>query len=410
MHNLEDVINADLCIACGACKGISKSAISYFEHRGIPIPQLDKNEAESLFQFCPGKGYDILKMGRDLYGNESKYDVDLGFYNSFYAAKTKDPEILKNASSGGMITTLLDYLISTNMVQGAVVTKFSYGPGGPSPMPYIAINKNELLDAQGSKYCPVSTLNILQSVRSFPGKVVWVGTPCQIAALRLIQSYDCDIKNKVILTIANFCGGFRDFREVRRLAEICEVNYNDITALRYRGDGQPGFMRIENCHGKKFMLPYPDYVRYTGYSKIKRCRLCVDATGELADFACGDAWIPRFLRTKIPWSIVLARSFLATDILNQMKAKQAIVTEEISISELIKSQSDNLYSKKKRHFARSNFYSLFFGKVPVFDGGFYEIKSGFFLELRVHCKYLFFVFLEKIKLYRIVAKLIGRYR
>ena len=39
--------------------------------------------------------------------------------------------------------------------------------------------------------------------------------------------------------------------------------------------------------------------------KYSRCRLCVDATGELADLSFGDAWIERFLKTKKEKMVVL---------------------------------------------------------------------------------------------------------
>lgn len=278
------------------------------------------------------------------------------------------------------------------------------------PMSYIASTKSELLEAQGSKYCPVTTLSALRTLREFPGKIAWVGTPCQIAGLRMIQEDNPVLREKIPFTIANFCGGFRDNREARRLSSLCGVKFQNIKNFRYRGDGQPGFMRIETTDGECHKLPYPDYARWTGFSKLKRCRLCVDAMGELADFSCGDAWLPRFLNTGIPWSILMARSEAASNILQEMKTAKSIIVEGISVDELKRSQHDNLQSKKNRQHARRRLFSYLKIRMPVYDGGYKNIAGGFLRELRIHCQYLVCSFLEQLRLYQFVAALLGRYR
>lgn len=410
VDTLSNVVKHRLCVACGACAGLSSKEVTFKEQYGIPIPQLDFLNSDQLFRFCPGKGYDIERIGHSLFGDGTHYDVELGHYRTFCAARSTDVHIAGNASSGGAITAILLHLLDTGRIKGALVAKFIYGRRGPSPTPYIARNKDELLESQGSKYCPVMTLAALSTVREFPGNIAWVGPPCQIAALRMIQAEDNELCEKIPFTITNFCGGFRDFREARRLAELSGVRFEDISSFRYRGDGQPGFMRIETRQGGLHRLPYPDYARRTGYSKMKRCRLCVDATGELADFACGDAWIPRFLSTGIPWSIVLTRSEAATNIVQEMIAANSIAAQDITIDELKKSQRDNLTSKKHRQHARRKLFALLRSATPAYDGGYPRLSGGLFQEMRIHCQYLIFYKLEQMKLYKFVAKLIGRYR
>lgn len=407
---IKDVVNSGLCISCGACAAMSPEKIAFTERHGMLLPKVNSKNNDRLIRYCPGGGYEIVKLGRELYGDATNHDIELGHYRIFCAARSLDKEIAVNASSGGVITAILLYLLETNRIQGAVVTKFTYGSSGPKTLTYIATNKKELLESQGSKYCPVVALESLHAVRTFPGKVAWVGTPCQIAGLRMIQADDRELKEKIAFTVANFCGGFRDFREARRLAELCRVRFEDINMFRYRGDGQPGFMRIETRQGEKHMLPYPDYARLTGYTKLQRCRLCVDAMGELADFNCGDAWIPRFISTKIPWSIVMTRSTAATDIFQKMRDANILETAEITLAELKKSQYDNLRSKKTRQHARRKIYAMLGIDMPVYDGGYENTRGGLLLELRIHFTYVVFGFMEKIKLYKFLDKAIHKYR
>jgi coenzyme F420 hydrogenase subunit beta len=410
MNNIQQVVQHDLCISCGACAVAAADPVDFVERKGIFVPDGKVLKDTNLLKYCPGKGYEIIKMGQDCWGKATEYDIDIGRYKSFVAARSTSSEVCKNASSGGVITAILLHLLDSGSVSGAVVTKFEYGKHGPTPVSYIARNKSELLDSQGSKYCPVVNLKCISAVKDFDGTVAWVGTPCQIAGLRLRMQDDQQLRKKIKFTVANFCGGFRDYREARRLVALCGETFKDVTDFRYRGGGQPGFMRVKTREGNVYKLPYPDYAKKTGYTKLKRCRLCVDATGELADFSCGDAWIPRFLATGEPWSIIIMRSEAAMDIIKQMKATNDIVTQDISIGELKRSQYDNLLSKKTRQQARRKLYALLRGGMPVFDGGYRSGSGGLLKEMRIHCQYAIFSLLEKMRLYKYVAKLIGRYR
>ncbi len=55
-----------------------------------------------------------------------------------------------------------------------------------------------------------------------------------------------------------------------------------------RGGGHPGSMLMKDNNNNQFKVSYKDYGGYSGYTKILRCHLCVDATGELADISLGD--------------------------------------------------------------------------------------------------------------------------
>ena len=141
------------------------------------------------------------------------YLLELGSYHSIFAAQSCDKEILKRASSGGVMTLIGLYLLENNFVDGVVVTGISYGNEGPRPFGYIANNKKMLMEAQGSKYTPSPTMSILNEIISKPGKYVVVGTPCQIAGLEKARKINSVLDESIYLTITNFCGGFRDYIE-----------------------------------------------------------------------------------------------------------------------------------------------------------------------------------------------------
>jgi coenzyme F420 hydrogenase subunit beta len=376
----------------------------------IPIAVDDRSWGSGKeFDICPGKGYPIVKIAQYLFPDAPNFDTELGRWRVAYAARTTDEQIIRNASSGGVMTGIAAYLLESGIVDGVVTTKLKYGENGPRPKTTIVTKKQDLFQTQGSKYCPVTVFDTEPDIATFNGKLAFIGTPCQIAALRMLQQQDPSIGEKVILTIGNFCGGYRDLRETDKIIERAGFRKTKVSFFRYRGGGQPGSMLIKDRDCREVQLPYPQYSRMTGIVKYLRCRICVDATGELADISCGDAWIPRFLETKKGWSIVMARSELAEKILTKMQQTGDLCISDVSVQEIKASQYDNLNSKKKRQTARMKMFQLLGKKLPSFDGSYYPRTSNLLFELKVHLSHSVFATLEKIGLYKPFAKLIGRY-
>lgn len=385
---------------------------AYVERRGRYEPRPSRKDTEwdnNAITVCPARGYPLIMMSQSLFEG-IRYDVDLGHVHSRTAAHTRQTELLENASSGGIITALAEYLLATERVDGVVTTRFIYGQQGPEPESFIARSSTELREGQGSKYCPVPALSALRELPHADEKVAFIGPPCQIAAVRLLKQHVPDYGNCVAYTIGNFCGGIRDLRHMRYLIKRQGFKLEDVCRFRFRGGGQPGSMLIEDRNGRSRIREYPDYGTDTGFTKLHRCRLCVDATAELADFACGDAWLERFLESENMWSIVLARSEAATNILGKMRQADLLRTENISDEEIKLSQRTNLLSKKERQFTRYQLYRTMGRRVPCFDGGFRQAKSSLKTELKVFLLHVGRRLLEHCKLYYSAIRIIRRLR
>jgi coenzyme F420 hydrogenase subunit beta len=304
------------------------------------------------------------------------------------------------------MTGIATYLLEIGRISGVVATRTMYTTWGPRSETFIAGNADELLEAQGSKYCPTPALAVLKQVEESKGRFAYIGTPCQIAGLRMLQARRPILKDKILIT----CGGFRDLRETDTLIRRAGIMPCDVITFRYRGGGQPGSMLIESRGGKRILLPYPDYARRTGFIKHKRCRLCVDATGELADISCGDAWLDRFIKqSDHQWSLAIVRSDRARDVVAELITSGRIKRETVTVEELKRSQAGNLTSKKMRYDAKERLYRLLGSKTPHFDGGFRRTKGGIVRELRVFVQQHLFHCSELMGLYPIAARLLRRY-
>jgi len=355
MNNIGEVLKKGLCIGCGVCAfsdQIGKMVFSKKHDQNIPL-LTNKNYNDKLaLEICPGKGYNMLKESGNLY-NHSHYDLELGYIYNQYAAFSNDKDVLKNASSGGIMSQIAIYLLEIKIVDRVLTTHFKFD-SGVSTKCILAKNKTEILQSQGSKYCPVDVSEAIREIKYHNYRVAIIGTPCQIAGIRNIQRYDNVFNQKIIITIGNFCGGIKKFNYINLVAKRKGINPLNIDFFRFRGNGQPGSMFIKENTGKMVEIPYTKYAGLDGLSKHLRCHLCVDATGELADIACGDAWLPRFLEDINPWSIVITRNEKADDLVKKMRESDIITTQTISLEEIKSSQFENLTSKKVRQ--KSRFY------------------------------------------------------
>ena len=129
----------------------------------------------------------------------------------------------------------------------------------------------------------------------------------------------------------------------------------------------------------------------------------MDATAELADISCGDAWLDKFEKMGGNWSIVIFRNKKLENIFYNLTKNNEISYEPITIDEVVLSQKGNLTSKKERFISRNNFLKIIDRKIPKFDGGWNPNPSTSLLfEAKVYFSQLIIYYLEKTNLYWLV--------
>lgn len=322
------------------------------------------------FDVCPGPGLPINELSAQLFGSELSSTLEFGRYRSALAAQCTDPQIMRRASSGGVMTSIALWLLQTKKIEGVTVTRFQRTPSGPRAVSYIARSRKELLHAQGSKYCPTLNASLIRECRNSGGAYLFIGTPCQVGALRLAVRKEPELAGTFPLTMANFCGGYRDYRYLDGVIRNYGLHPSNNRFFRFRGGGWPGSMMAEDARGKRCCFPYPHYDSDKYVPKQKRCTLCIDGTGLLADFACGDAWVGRFMKGEMGpngWSIIVARSREAEGIVGDLRATGWIRTAAISYDEMLYSQRTNLASKISRQKKRSELLRMLGQVVPQWD-------------------------------------------
>ena len=165
-----------------------------------------------------------------------------------YAAKAKDDELRLKSSSGGVFSLLARAVIA----EGGIVFGAGFDHNDWHVMHKPAENEEELEDLRGSKYVQSEMGDVFRRVKDELAKnrkVLFSGTPCQIAGLRLFlgKEYDNLLLVDIICHAVPSPLAWRKFLE-KRLA----VAYTD------RAGGLRDIMRIsfrrKNCGWKRYSL------------------------------------------------------------------------------------------------------------------------------------------------------------
>jgi coenzyme F420 hydrogenase subunit beta len=245
-----------------------------------------------------------------------RYDRRLGRFLTCHVGHAHDAEIRWDAASGGIVTALLIAGLRKGLFDGALVTLMN--PEAPlEPMPILATTEQEIKAAAGSKYCPVASNVRLREILDAEGRFAVVGLPCHIHGLRMAQTRIPKLRRKVAVCISLFCGLNMSPLGTRVALNKRQVPIDQVTELRYRGEGWPGALQVQLRDGQMYREHlYSYFGRSFSAYEMDRCTLCNDAFGELADISCGDAWLPEYTANDDRGtSVVIVRDTRGQDLL-----------------------------------------------------------------------------------------------
>lgn len=262
---LAPVINPDQCTRCGIC-----------------------------VKACPGFDFDYEHFNRRIHGGLPE-DVALGHCLDSYSGYSKDEEIARISQSGGFVSTFLINGIEKRLFDGAVVTR--YKQNDPfSPQVYIARHRSEVLEAAGSKYCPVPVNRIIPDLIKEKGMFAFVGTSCQVQGMRKAEEVFPELKRKVIVYLGLHCLSICNDHFHSQLLHKVNLKRENIAYFRLRDKawrGWPGDMRMILKNGTLVDLSGAlSRLSARSYFSYWRCQLCFDKLNEFSDISCGDCRIP----------------------------------------------------------------------------------------------------------------------
>ena len=385
--NITFVLNNSLCTGCGICEGACpNNAISTKVEDGRFIPYintkfcLNNKGCHRCYDVCPGVGCNLVELSKQLQPETSYEDQYIGKYEKCFVGYSNNKELRYHAASGGLVTQMLIWLLETGRIDGAVVTAFD----NTQPLmvkTYIATNRNELIQAKGSKYAPVSLNKAAKMIKEAKGaRYVIVGLPCHIQGFRKQTVRDKILREKIIAYFGLYCSCGRTFNLTDFVLKERNIKRNELTYFAYRDEGCLGSMVAKyikkpnqksslsiSLEEKTYKERYQSYYHpLRSFFIPKRCLFCIDHYARLADISFGDIHIKPYSEDKIGINSIVVRTPKMLNWLLEAQKDNAIYLNDLEADILNKSQI-----MAKRKYMRMGAYlkiaRILGNKTPQYD-------------------------------------------
>lgn len=370
MNSIYDIVKNDYCSGCGTCAVVcphSAITITYNIKKGLLLPNIQKKlctNCGKCLLTCPGLVYDYFPQQREkFFISENLCNAEKG-----YIAHSTDNFIREHGASGGMITQILCFMLERKIIDGAVVSAIEKNFPGYA-VSKISKNPSELIASQGSLYCPSATNLILKEILldKNGSQFAFVGLPCQILALRIMQERYPILQKKIPFVFGLFCSRTPRGHATFDLLKKLNVDITHKYTLKYRGYGHPGCLSITDEYNvKKIHHLHKDYWGhyFLRFYKPWRCWVCPDHSAELADISFADSWSRS---DSMGENVVIIRNQYFENLLYHMNKNKFIDYTPTTVSTIITEQ--NLLDKcntKPRFFILNLFGKKYCGKrVPT---------------------------------------------
>ena len=350
---IDSVVNNNLCIGCGLCVYACPTKVlkTKWNEHGFLIPTLSgtcDTDGDCL-NVCPFNPFPEKEVRTE---NElaERFLIDsqeqhpkIGKYNGIYAGYSN--EFRLSSSSGGMGTYIFIELLAQGIVDYVFSVKESKKPG--SHYEYaISSSKEELLQASKTKYFPVTLAEVMTQIKTLDGKVAIVGVGCFIKAIRLAQYNEPILKDKIPFLVGIICGGVKSRFFNEYLASKVDVKKENIENPQFRVkdiESTAGDYAY-SCKDKAVNLEKTIKMQTvgdmwgTGLFKANACDFCDDVTTELADISIGDAWLQPYVIDGSGTNVIVTRSEVAIQLIQNGIKKDDLTIEELSLERFLASQ------------------------------------------------------------------------
>jgi coenzyme F420 hydrogenase subunit beta len=291
---MNEVVEAGKCVSCGTCVVACPFAcLDLIKEK----PSLVKEckVCGICAQVCPRYQWTMAKVENFVFGRERKPEEGFGIHRRIALAQATDDNILKVRQDGGAATALLLFALKTGLIDSAIVAGTDKEkPFYPAPM--LATTVEEIVEAAGTKYsCSSNILALPEMLKQKKANVAFVGTPCQIHAVRRMQM--AGLKRQtgplkfLVGLMCSECFTYEGLME-NHIHEKLGIDLADIRKINIKGR-----MLVSTDSGIT-EIPLAEIKQYAR----KSCSFCDDFSSELADISVGglglDDWTFTIIRTE----------------------------------------------------------------------------------------------------------------
>ncbi len=299
---IHEVHEKGICQECGGCVSFC-SSVDYnvigFKGKYAPPVYINKDkclECGICYYICPQTRIQDEDL-KNTYHFENFASKPMGSYQEIHSCRATDKKFLEHGTDGGVVNSILNYLIEKKLIDGAIVSKVQ------APFSRDAIfaeSKDDLIKASGTKLDITSQLGEIQKfctyTRSIPKlnhykfkKLAVVGTPCQIYTIRLMQSLGVEPSQNIDICLGLFCyeNFLFDKKKVEKFEKDFNIQFADIKKINIKEDLILK-VRDDDAGDRTIHIPFNhlgDYMR-------PACNACDDFSNVYSDISFGGLGSP----------------------------------------------------------------------------------------------------------------------
>jgi len=311
-RDLNQICADGLCVGCGICESLAGPArvkMTMVEpgylrpHTRQPIPP---EIMQTILDVCPG-----VSIDGSCVEDTPLLDAVMGPGVSVWRGHASQNEVQFRAAAGGALTALAMYLVDSGEVSFVLhVTAAQDAPMLTERK--LSFDAGAVLDGAASRYGPAAPLLDVTQLLDRAEPFAFVGKPCDVAAIKNLARHDQRAADLIKYTLTLSCAGVPALGFSSQFLERHDIREQDLSEFRYRGHGWPGPTYAKTNDGREASESYLQmWYPYSEKWKTQfRCKICPDATGELADITSVDDWPTGFPEKDEPVgrSLVVART------------------------------------------------------------------------------------------------------
>ena len=315
----KSVIERLLCTRCASC--VISCPYNCLEYvNGSPKLVSECKVCGICGQVCPRFNFSASSLERFVFGREHNANEEFGIYKRILMARTKSREIMDVCQDGGVVTSLLVCAIEDGLISGAALSGRS--PYKPlKGIPKLALSKGDILACSGTRYTySPNMLALRDAVQRKVGKLAFVGTPCQIHAIRRMQMLPLKkYADPVKFTVGLFCTESFNYDDLIGQLSKSGINPNDVVKMNIKGK-----LILKMKDGAINTLPLKDIKA----AACNFCNMCTDFSAELADISAGGLGLNE-------WTLTIVRTDVGDEIVKRAEAKGIIESKPLEDKKII---------------------------------------------------------------------------
>ena len=298
----------------------------------------------------------------------------------YYIGTSKEEIIRYKASSGGVGSTLIKYLLE-NDEYGTTMT-FAFNINECKYEPKLIFDYKDYNNC-GSIYQDTDTIGFIRNnIENIKNGIIVTCMPCQVKAIKSILERN-NIKHFIISLC---CSGQTTIQGTWCYYKFLGICKEEVSNIQYRGNGWPSGIQIKLKNGeviKKDNYTYPWTLMHQSLLfRPKRCLSCTIKTSPDADISLADPWLKEYIeKDKVGNSVIICNE-AGKNIVEEMADKGLLSLKEVDENTYVQSQLGTIQIKSKAN--RYKKYNKIIGKMGV-EGSFYKnLFTNTPLMMKVH--------------------------